>query len=210
MSLTKGARREKLLTQLMVFRSVPDLPPDLLDLNLERSRDEVARRYMFTEEWRFRKSVSVSNGDALPADFILFANEAYRTSDGTALSIIEPPLIGSRTNNAFGSAQNTSGSVLFGDGRVYLYPSATIGACTMHYYTRQPHMVLQADSTQDGMPPDTEDAIVAGGVIRTLQMLVEEKEKFQLDKAQVASITDSLKTFQMTYFTSQNEDPTLK
>lgn len=82
----------------------------------------------------------------------------------------------------------------------------------MWYYYVQPRMAGASipDSTQDYMPADTEDAIIAGAVVRTLQMLVDEKEKFSLDKAQVNSIVDSLKTFQTQYLVSQNEDPTLK
>ena len=212
MSLTKGDRRDKLRVQLQVFRAVPALAPDYLDLNIERARDEVYRRYVFTEEHRFRKSTTVNNGDALPGDFMLYANRAYDNSGSKALSLIQPSQIGSRTTNAWDTAQNSSGSIMFANGKVYLFPSGTIGACTMWYYYIQPRMAGSAipDSTQDYMPADTEDAIIAGAVVRTLQMLVDEKEKFSLDKAQVNSIVDSLKTFQTQYMISQNEDPTLK
>lgn len=207
MSLTLVERRNKLLAQSMVFRALPDLPVDLLGLNIERARDEVFRRYMFTEEWRFRKFTTVNNGDNLPSDFIMYANRAYRNSDSTPISFMQPSQIGSRTNNVWGAAKNTNGSILFGDGKVYLYPTATIGACTMHYYAKQPRLAGQADSTTDTMPADAEDAIVAGAFVRTLQMLVEEKERFALDSAQVAAVIDSLKEFQTGYVYSQNEDP---
>lgn len=212
MSLTKGDRRDKLRVQLQVYRAVPDLAPDYLDLNIERARDEVHRRYIFTEEHRFRKSATFSNGDALPADFMLYANRAYDNAGSKALSLIQPSQIGSRTTNAWDTAQATSGSVMFADGKVYLFPSGTIGPCTIWYYRTQPRLAGAAipDTTQDFMPADTEDAIIAGAVVRTLQMLVDEKEKFNLDKAQVNSIVDSLKTFGVQYLVSQNEDPTLK
>lgn len=207
MSLTLVERRNKLLAQSMVFRALPDLPVELLNLNIERARDEVYRRYIFTEEHRFRKSASVSNGAALPSDFGMYANRAVRNADSTPLSFMQPSQIGSRTNNTWGAAKNTSGSILFGDGLIYLYPQATIGACTVYYYAKQPRLAGQADSTTDTMPADTEDAIVAGGFVRTLQMLVDEKERYALDAAQVAAITDSLKELQTGYAYSQNEDP---
>lgn len=207
MSLTLVERRNKLLAQSMVFRALPDLPTQLLNLNIERSRDEVYRRYMFTEEWRFRKSATFNTGDSLPVDFGMYANRAFRNSDSSPISFMLPSQIGSRTNNVWGAASNSNGSILFGDNKIYLYPTATIGACTVHYYAKQPRLAGQADSTTDNMPPDSEDAIVAGAFVRTLQMLVDEKERFALDSAQVTAVVDSLKEFQQGYVYSQNEDP---
>jgi hypothetical protein len=207
MSLTLIERRNKMLAQSMVFRALPDLPVELLNLNIERARDEVYRRYMFTEEHRFRVSVSVSNGASLPADFGMYANRGFHNADNSPLKFMQPSQIGSRTNNTWGAAKNSDGSILFGNGLIYLYPQGTIGACTVFYYAKQPRLAGQPDSTTDTMPPDTEDAIVAGGYIRTLQMLVEEKERYALDMAQVKAVTDSLNELQSGYVYSQNEDP---
>lgn len=210
MSLTKAQRRYRTKVLAEVYRTNIKLQDMEIDLNVERARDEVFRRFMSVRESLFRKSTTLADGDALPVDWVLAANRAV-TSGGKKMAFINVSDIGFTSNNTWGAATSTNACYYFCNQKFNTVPAGLTGNTVYYYY--QPVRLAGTsipDSTTDNMPQELEAAIIAGAFERCLQMMLEEADALKLTQVELDNTKESLQLFYRDYFQTQTESPRTK
>lgn len=209
MSLTLAQRLAKVEAYAMVYHRGIKLSDQLMIKNIERSRDEVYRRFLNTQENTFRKPVSLADGAALPADFVIFANNAYWTS-GTNFpaALIEVEEIPEVYVNPLVSAVSTGNKYACyysADQKFNTIPAGL--TMTVEYYAKPAALfTTPIDLTlTDNMPEDTEDAIARGAFERCLQVLLDEQTALPYTQAQIAAVSEAAANFYKDYFTVQTQ-----
>lgn len=206
MSLTKAERRARTKVLAMVYRTQIKLEDLEIDLNVERARDEVFRRFMSVRESLFRKSVALTDGDPLPNDWVLAANRAVVTGTGKKMAYINVSDVGFVTKNTWGTATSSTACYYFSDQKFVTVPAGL--ACTVYYYYQPVRLAGSGinDTTQDNMPQELEAAIIAGAFERCLQMMLEEADALKLTQVEMENTQDSLAQFYKNYFDVQTEE----
>lgn len=192
-SLTTGERLDRVKVYLNQYLPLQKLPDQFLIKLIERSRDAVWRGIISEYEFRFRKTTTVADGSAYPADFVSYANNSYYTVSAADIPFgyanIEE--IGVSFNNTFGAATTTDPRIFFSDQTIHTAP-ASLSGITFEYVFRPAALSGQPLTTTDEMPEDTEDMITRGTVERCLIQLRNDPEtlriaEVQKDQVQAAS-----------------------
>ena len=181
MSLTIAQRLERLKVYSGQYIALDRIPDTFQIKLIERSRDHVFRAIIGERDFLFRTTATVADGDAWPADFISYSNNAYYVLSGANIPFryITVRKIGSALKNKYALATATNPAIAFFDRKVHTYP-AGISGVTMEYIKRPTALDGAVVTTQDEMPEDTEDLIVRGAFERLLSQLVSDEQMLKI------------------------------
>lgn len=201
MSLTTQQRLNKLTIYANQYVPLEKLPPQLLVKFIEHSRDHVWRGIIIARDYLFRKTATVADGDAYPADFVSYANNAYYTY----LAVVYPfaylntQEIGSATNNTFALGSNTTPKLYFTDHTIKTIPAGLSGITFEYIF--QPTALSTTDlSVTDEMPEDTEDMIVRGAFERVLGQLRNDRDMLELAGLQKEDVQAAAVKYYQDYY----------
>lgn len=197
MSLTMKQRRDWVKALGMVYHPEVELTPQLIDLNLQWSRNEQYKSDLRANEHNYRKSATLTDGDPLPDDFVLYADEAYYDNSGTntplaLISIFQVPF--ARTGNTLIKGLATQPKLFFANQNVNTIPAGL--SFTFTYYWRPVDLFNPtspvADSLEDNMPAYTEPNIVRGAAERNLVTVMSREQAMAIMqvRAQQAAVVN--------------------
>lgn len=186
MSLTMKQRRDWVKALGMVYHPEVELTPQTIDLNLQMSRNEQYKSDLRINEFNYRKTITINDGDQLPADFVMYGDEAYYSNSGTntALAIITVqslPFV--RTGNSLIKGLASQPKLYFANQKINTVP-ASLSSVSFTYYWRPTDLFNAttpvADNLQDNMPARTEPNIIRGAAERNLLMIMSREQAMQL------------------------------
>ena len=201
MAFTKGDIRGLVKQACLVYRSNIKLDDRTIDLNIQRATDEIFAASVNAKEWLFRKTASFADGDALPADFYMFANHAVDGS-GTPVpaSYIKASAKGFRETNKWDLATATSISYYTINQTIKIIPLAS-APLTISYYFRPADLAdpLVADATNSSMPDELKMLLAFGAARWCYQMLYDEAMALGLSQEERELFKSSIDLYSIQY-----------
>lgn len=206
-SLTVGQRLDKLTTYLNQYIAAQKLPPQFLIKKLERSRDHVFRGIILERDFLFRTFGAApgtfADGDAYPADWISYANNAYYTNNAklATFTFVNIQEIGQANNNSMASGVAAYPKIFFSDQHIHTIPSG-LSAISIEYIQKPPALLVSPiDLTiTDSMPEDTEALIIREAWERTLGQLLNDPASLQLSGLKEDEVQRAAQQYYQDYY----------
>lgn len=191
--MTLGNHMARVKAYGMMYTPSVKFSDQIIALSLEWARDQAWISRIGIQEYNIRKSATLANGDALPADFVLDARRAHYTLTG-----VVTPLTYTDVKNLPGLLTNTAEKGLathpyywLSDQKFNCFPSLT--GVTYWYYYRPGRLVVYSGddlvlTTDDGMDVTAMDEITQGGFNRLLDVTEAEAVALKLNQEQLAEL----------------------
>lgn len=200
-SLTIDQRLARLKTYLNQYLPLQKIPDQFLIKKIERARDYVFRAIILERDYLFRAFTTVNDGDAYPADWISYANNAYYTVSGNPVpfTFINIGEIGASTNNKYALGTATRPKIFFCDKKIKTIPSG-LSSITIEYVKKPAVLDGQPLSTTDVMPEDSEDLILRGAFERILGQLQNDKNMLELSGLLLQDVQNASQKYYLDFY----------
>lgn len=200
MSLTLQQRRDWVEALGMVYYPNKQLTPQVIDLNLQWSRNDEYKKDIRINEFYYRKQATVADGDFLPADFVNYADEAFYSNAGTdtSLTLIQAQSLPfGRTGNSLLKGLAGQPIIYFANQKINTIP--TLSGITFSYYWKPADLFNPtspvAGSTTDNMPGYLEPAIVRGAAERNLVIMAGREQAMEIMHLRAGQAAEVNQTF---------------
>lgn len=202
-----GDLRDNTLSNIVNFDPLSKLPPQVVDQFIEYAARDVARAYILQNEALFRKTVVLNDGDPLPTDWYGFAYRAYYTLNGNRIPFFWTKIqkVARLLTSKYNLATATRPGLHLCNQILNTLP-AGIQAVTLSYYQRPPALFGQADSTDDGLPPNASPYVWRGAAVRAAAFFMDPNNAWKNDEKLRQENLDSVKRYYAGVFEKNTKD----
>lgn len=203
---TKADLRSLIKVSALTYRAQIKLDDRTIDLNGHRAEMDVWSRYVQIDERFFRKTTSIADGAALPADFGMLANNAI-DGGGLTASYIDISETSFRQMNKWDLASATSPSYYIVGQTIKILPVGS-SPLTISYYFLPTDLSVPAtaDSTASSMPNELKYLVAMGATRRCFQTMLEQADTLGLTLEERQNISGAIESLADLYNKEQMKE----
>ncbi len=188
--------RDRALSAVVNMDPLSKLPPQLVDQFIEYCAFWVWRALARQNESLFRKTVTLNDGDPLPADWGGFAYRAYYIVNSKRVPFFwtQVQKIARLQTSIYNQAIGSRPALHFAEQKINTLPAGLTNV-VVSYYKIPPKLFGQADSTDDGLTPNASSYVWRAAAARCMSFFLPAKQAWAYDEKLRQEDSDSIKKF---------------